>query len=151
MRTSHCIRLAALLFAAVGAVSGSFADTANATATPPPPPPQRGSGHPGPRLDPERRLARLTEELGLTADQQAKIRQIYAAEIEALRQSEAAALTGEARRAKFRELRREHREKIAAILTSEQRAKFATLRPKGPRGQPGGPADAPPPPQEAAE
>ena len=151
MTTSHRIRLAALLLAAVGAVSGSFADTTNDTATPPPPPPQRGPGHPGPRLDPERRLARLTEELGLTADQQAKIRQIFAAEAEALKQSEAAPLTGEERREKFRALRKEHREKIAALLTPEQQAKYAALRPKGPHGQPGGSAGAPPPPPEAAE
>lgn len=151
MTTSHRIRLAALLLAAVGAVSGSFAATTTDTATPPPPPPQRGPSHPGPRLDPERRLARLTEELGLTADQQVKIRQIFAAEVEAMKQSEAGALTGEARRAKFRELRKEHRAKIAAVLTPEQRTKYAALRPKGPRGQPDGAAGAPPPPPEAAE
>ena len=147
MRTLHCIPISVLLLAASGAASGSFANTTDDTAAPP----QRGPGHPGPRLDPERRLARLTAELGLTAEQQARIRRIFASETETMKQFEATSPNRQERRAKFRELRRDHRQKIAAVLTPAQRAKFAAVRPEAARRQPGDPAGAPHPSPDAAE
>lgn len=142
-------RLAALLLAALGAALGSFA----ADNTQPPPPTQAqhgpaGRAHP---IDPEKRLARLTGHLGLTAEQQSKLRPIFAAEAEEMRKFDATPLTGEQRREKMRELRKANREKIAAILTPEQREKFARERRRGGPGRHGPEAGGPPPPPAEAE
>jgi Spy/CpxP family protein refolding chaperone len=55
----------------------------------------------------ERRLERLTEALGLTADQQAKIKALF-----------------DAQRAKMKAIHEETRTKMMALLNSDQKAKF---------------------------
>jgi Spy/CpxP family protein refolding chaperone len=129
--------LVALVLVAVG---GSALGLAAADTNPPPAPHHRG--HPGERFDPERRLARLTEKLGLTTEQQAQLRPIFATQAEEMKKIDATPLTADQRREKMRALHKEDRARIAAILTPEQRAKFTEMRPKGPKGprdgQPGG-------------
>lgn len=118
---------------------------------PPPPPPGHGPGQhggPGGRFDPERRLAHLTEALGLSAEQQTQLRTIIAAQAEAMKRISESGLTGDERREAMRAAREADRAEILAVLTPEQRQKFAELRPQGP-GRRGGPDGAPPPPPEA--
>jgi Spy/CpxP family protein refolding chaperone len=83
------------------------------------------------------RLAVMSEQLGLTADQKSKVQAILEEErtsLEALRAD--TALTQEARRAKMQEIRQSFAGKVRAALTPEQQAKMGEMR--GARG-PGGP------------
>ena len=126
-------------------------------APPPPPPPHEGRPERGPgRMDPEQRLKMMTEQLNLTADQQAKVRALFlenAPKMRALRED--AALAPEQRREQMQKIRGEEREKLGGLLTPEQKAKWEQLRPQwGHRGE-GGPgphdgAGGPPPPPPAA-
>jgi len=92
-----------------------------------------GPGGPGGRGGPN--LQMLAEELGLTADQKAKLGPIMKhqqEQMQALRKDES--LSQEQRREKGRALREENQKAIAAVLTPEQAKKFADLRERGPRG-----------------
>jgi len=92
-----------------------------------------GPGGPGGGNRPN--LDRLAEELGLTADQKAKLGPIMKhqqEQMQALRKDES--LSQEQRREKGRALREENQKAIAAVLTPEQAKKFAELRERGPRG-----------------
>jgi protein CpxP len=94
---------------------------------------ERGPGGPGGGGRPN--LERLAEELGLTADQKAKLGPIMKhqqEQMQALRKDES--LSQEQRREKGRALREENQKAIAAILTPEQAKKFAEMRERGPRG-----------------
>ncbi len=148
MKTRHRPLLPLLLFAI--ACAPLRAETAPATGTPAQHP-QAHHGQHGGQFDPERRLARLTARLGLTTEQQAQLRPILAAQAEELKKLDATALTGDQRREKMRELRKADRAKIDAILTPEQRTKFAAKHPKVQHGQPNGQAGGPPPPPEDAD
>jgi Spy/CpxP family protein refolding chaperone len=83
------------------------------------------------RMDPSRHLARMTTCMGLSADQQAKIKPIIEENYQQ-KQSVYAdkTLTREQRRTKMQELRGQFHEKIKPLLTPEQLKKFDT--PKGP-------------------
>lgn len=63
----------------------------------------------------EEQLERLTQKLNLTSEQQAQVKPILAEKQERLQQ-----------------VRRETHEKIKAILTEEQKAKFEEMKAKGP-------------------
>lgn len=94
---------------------------------------ERGPGGPGGGARPN--LDRLAEELGLSADQKAKLGPIMKhqqEQMQALRKDES--LSPEQRREKGRALREENQKAISAILTPEQAKKFADLRERGPRG-----------------
>lgn len=126
------------------------------------PRPERPEG--GQRGD---QLARLVEALGLTPDQVEKLKPIVAAEMKE-RQEIRKEAGPDADRAVLREkmqaIREKYRPQIAAILTAEQKEKFAKMqerRPGGPGGPGGGEgkkgkkgegegdgAGAPPPPPE---
>lgn len=99
----------------------------------PSPAQERGPGGPGGGA--RANLDRLAEELGLTADQKAKLGPIMKhqqEQMQALRKDES--LSQEQRREKGRALREENQKAIAAILTPEQAKKFAEMRERGPRG-----------------
>ena len=105
-----------------------------------PPPAARPGGPGGPggarRMDPEARLKFMTEQLGLDADQQAKIKAIYeksATKIKELRAKGFENLT-EADRTAMRDMITAQFEEVATILTPEQQQKLKDLRPMG-RGQ----------------
>lgn len=117
-----------------------------ATDTTPPPPPHHGGGPGEGHFDPAKRLARMTERLNLTAEQQAKIRPILVAETEAIK---ALNVAEDQRREQMRQIRKDTRPKIAAILTPEQIKLWAEMRPdnRGPRGEH---AEAPPAPPTPA-
>ena len=102
-------RLSLILLALAGSALCTVA-TAEDTATPPPPPPQRGPGMPGGMFDPEKRLAHLTKQLGLTPEQQAKIRPILVEQADLMKKAADA------------------RTRLEAVLTPEQREKFDERR-----------------------
>lgn len=110
---------------------------------------ERREGGPGPRGD---RLKMMSEHLGLTADQKAKIGPILKSEMEAMRAlRDDASLDRDAKRAKMMELRKSCAVQIRAVLTAEQQAKFDEMqkgmrerRPHGPGGAGGPPAESPP-------
>jgi Spy/CpxP family protein refolding chaperone len=89
------------------------------------------------------RLAKLAEELNLTAEQKTRIEAALKAQAETLRGLRDA--TPEERREKMQAARKEMNAKMKEILTAEQYAKWEKLREeRGPRGQggrggPGGP------------
>jgi protein CpxP len=92
------------------------------------------------RMDPAERLKMLTEKLGLTQDQQDKIKAIYEKNAPQFKDLMAKGRENlsEDDKTKMRELFKTQTEEIAAVLTPEQKEKFKELRPGGPRK----PADA---------
>lgn len=79
----------------------------------------------GGRFDPEERLKRLTEALTLNQEQQTKIKKIWEdgrPQFEGLRD-----LPQEERREKMREAMKVQNEKIAEVLTPEQKEKYKEL------------------------
>jgi Spy/CpxP family protein refolding chaperone len=100
-------------------------------ATPPKPPggaaaPAAGGRQGGGRLDPAERLKKMTEDLGLTQDQQDKIKAIfekYGPQLKELMAKGRENLTDDDK-TKFREILKNQTDDIAAVLTDEQKAKF---------------------------
>jgi Spy/CpxP family protein refolding chaperone len=108
---------------------------------------QREGRGPGGRggMNPEERLKRLTTELNLTADQQAKVKTIVESEktkMDALRDD--TSVEGDAKREKAMAIRKDSQDAIRAALTADQQAKFdkmqADMKNRGERRGP------PPPP-----
>jgi len=98
----------------------------------PAPAPAPGAG-PGPNATPDQRadrqLQQMTAELGLTAEQQVKLRPILlerAQKADALRKGSAP--RGRAQRQEMRSLAESYTERIDAILTPEQQAKAEQMR-----------------------
>lgn len=102
--------------------------------------PERKPGGPGGggagRMDPEARLKMMTEKLGLTQDQQDKIKAIQEKNAPQFKDLMAKGRDNlsEDDKNKFRELMKTQMEEIAAILTPEQKEKFKEMRPGGPGG-----------------
>ena len=99
-----------------GALLGSVALTRAEDAKPEAP---RRSGA---RQNPEERLKRMTETLGLTQDQQDKIKAIF--EKDKAKFEEARKAPEDQRGEKVRELMKTQREEIGAVLTQEQKDKM---------------------------
>ena len=98
-----------------------------------------GAGAPGAgRFSPEDRIKHMTETLGLTAEQQEKVKAIFAKgadQMKALREKGRDNLTEEDK-TKMKEFFKSQQEEIAAILTPEQKEKQKAEMEK--RGGPGG-------------
>jgi Spy/CpxP family protein refolding chaperone len=79
------------------------------------------------------RMAKIAQELGLTDSQKAQIKPILK-DAKAQKQAIEAdtKLTQADKQAKLKELRQKTREKIGAVLTPEQKAKWETLRKEHP-------------------
>jgi Spy/CpxP family protein refolding chaperone len=93
---------------------------------------RRGPGGGG-RMNPEERLKMMTEKLGLTQDQQDKIKAIQeknAPQFKELMAKGRENLT-DADKEKARELMKSQMEEIGAVLTPEQREKMKEMRPPG--------------------
>src|SRR5215831_9442761 len=119
---------------------------------PSPPPNQNQAGPPpqgrGMRMDPDRQLAHLTRELSLTTDQQAQIKPLLVErqqKIQALMQDQSVAQ--EDRHAQMRSIVEGTNNSIKALLTEDQKQKFADMQQRMRRNMPGGP---PPPPDGSA-
>ena len=99
-------------------------------------------------LNPEDQLKVLTEKLSLTPEQQEKVKAVYARTVEKLKAMRGdKALSEDARRQQFTEMRRAEFQEIQAILTPEQQEKMKALareRAGATRGR-GGEAAARPP------
>jgi len=97
-----------------------------------PPPRERGPGGPG---GPKERLQKMAELLGLNAEQKEKVGAILKEQMElgrAIREDES--LTQDQRREKMQAQGKATREKIRALLTPEQQAKFEAMPMRGPGG-----------------
>jgi len=93
--------------------------------------PERGAGQRGDMV--KERLAKLSEELELTADQKTKIEAVLKEQAESMRGLRDAA--PEERREKMQAARQEINAKIKGILTADQYAKWEKIREeRGPGG-----------------
>jgi protein CpxP len=82
-------------------------------------------GRRGGMMNPEERLKRMTADLNLTADQQAKIKTIMDSEktkMDALRDD--TSVEGDAKREKAMGIRKDSNTQIRAVLTADQQTKF---------------------------
>lgn len=116
-----------ILAAALAAIPVLQAQSAESAAR------ERGPGGPGGRGGPN--LQMMAEELGLSADQKAKLAPLMkhqAEQMQAIRQDES--LSREQRMEKARAIREAGRKDIEAVLTPEQAKKLADWRARGPRG-----------------
>ncbi len=76
------------------------------------------------------RIQHLTEQLSLTADQQAKVKAIYAEQATAMKElANDTSLSEQDRRSKRMELMRGANAKVRAVLTPEQQTKFDQMSP----------------------
>ncbi len=109
-------------------------------APPPPPPPADHPEHGPGRRGPGQMWERAAKELSLTADQEAKWKEIGQQErtaLEAIRNDES--IPKEEKRAKAMEAMKPFADQRRAILTPDQQAKFDELRAKMRERGPGGP------------
>jgi len=101
-----------------------------------------GAGGPGGRVGPEERLKHMTETLGLSAEQQEKVKAIQEKNAPKMKEIFAKGrenITDEDK-AKMRELFKSQMEEISAVLTPEQKEKMkAEMAKRGAEGRPGGP------------
>jgi len=125
----------------------TFAQDKDKPATPPA---REGGGRGAGRMSPEDRLKRMTETLGLTQEQQDKIKAILEKNAPAIKELMAKGyqnLTDEDK-AKMKELMTAQKDAIDAVLTQEQKDKAKAEMEKrgaGRRGGPGAKPDAPKP------
>lgn len=97
--------------------------------------PKRPGGH-----DPAERLKMMTEKLGLTPEQQEKVKAVnekYAPQLKEIISKGRENITDEDR-AKMKEIMKSQSDEIAAILTEEQKQKWQEMRQQGPGGDKGG-------------
>ena len=136
-----------------GVLALGCAAAAQAQDSAPPPAPdqsqqaQQGRG-PG-RMDPDTQLQHMTRQLDLTPDQQSQIKPLLVdrqQKLEALRADQSS--SQDDRRAKARTISQETRSKIEAILTDQQKQKFAAMQEHMRHG--GGPNQGPPPTPDGA-
>ena len=91
--------------------------------------PAQGMGHRGMRMDPDRQLERLTQELNLTPDQQTQIKPLLVErqqKMQALFQDQSAAR--EDRRTQARTIMESTSNSIKALLNDEQKQKFEAMQ-----------------------
>ena len=142
MKTSKLIAIIAL---GGLAAFGTVAQAQDATNTPPAGEHHRPGGPGGPRMG-----GRMAEELGLSADQKTKFEAIMKDQAEQMKTlRDDTSLSQEDKRAKIKAIREATNDKVKAILTADQYAKYLELQKlqhnrRGPGG-PGG-AGTPPPP-----
>lgn len=96
-----------------------------------------GDAHGGPRAEgqkhggPAEHLQKMKEELGLTADQEADIKQVFEESRPQMQElHENSSLSPEQKREQMRQIMEANRAKIRALLTPEQQAKFDQMKPK---------------------
>jgi Spy/CpxP family protein refolding chaperone len=99
----------------------------------------RRAGGPGGRISPEERLKKMTEQLGLSQEQQDKIKAIFEGGREEM--AKLKDTPEDQRRAKFGEFMKAQSEKVLAVLTPEQQEKYKAAMAErlknggGPRGE----------------
>jgi periplasmic protein CpxP/Spy len=96
-------------------------------------PPQMGGQYPGRhgrsmQMGPDQQLARMTKELKLTKDQQAKIKPILADEYQQMSQlRQDTSISRQDKRAKFMDIRTKAMGQIRPLLTDKQQAKLRQI------------------------
>lgn len=125
-------------------LAASMVVSPNLTRAEDPKPPGEGEKHGGPHGGPHgggpaERLKMMTEKLGLTQDQQDKIRAIFEKNAPAIKELMAKGRENltEADKEKLHEIMKSEKEQIGEILTPEQKAKMKEHMEKRPGG-PGG-------------
>lgn len=110
-------------------------------------PPKRPEG--ARRMDPEARLKFMTEKLGLTADQQTKIKAIFEKNAPKMKEimSKGRENLTDADKKAMGDLMKAQTEEINAILTPEQQTKMKEMHPPGRGGARGGAKPAEPKPE----
>ena len=106
-----------------------------------------GPGRAGARLNPEERLKRMTETLGLTQEQQDKIKAIYEKNAAAIKELMAKGFQNltEEDKTKLRESMKGQFDEVNAVLTPEQKEKLkAAMEKIGGQRRPGGPGNPEP-------
>jgi hypothetical protein len=98
-------------------------------------------------MDPDAQLAQLTTTLTLSADQQAKIKPILAAEAKKIADLRAATPADPDMRTKMTAIRTDDHAAIKALLTADQATKYDAM-PAGGGGRRGGGGGAPPAPPQ---
>jgi hypothetical protein len=150
MNAYKALSLSALTLGLVAFSGLARADEASTAPQPPPAPPASGAAAapsatntPAPRHRRPYSLPELTQKLGLSPEQQAKVGSIIdSAKSQAKAVRADTTLSKEDRRAKMVEIMRTARDQIRADLTLDQQAQFDTLpRPGGGQGAP--PANPP--------
>lgn len=130
------------LVAAALVLAAPFTFAQDKDAPPPPPPgehgPKDGPGRGGPRGD---RFKMFAEKLGLTEEQQTKVKPIFAEEVKALKALwDDQSLDRAVRREKAAEIMKKTMEQIKPMLTPEQLKKLDEMKDEFMRGRgPGGP------------
>lgn len=147
----------AVLVCGLSVVAG--AAVAQDQAPPPPPPgqmaPPPGGGPRGRMMDPGHRAEMLKDRLGLSDSQTAQVKSILEdsrTKMEGLRSN--SSLSQDDRRSQMMTIRKAENDKIEALLTPDQKTKYAAMeeqmrdrmRNGPPNGAPGG-APPPPPPE----
>jgi periplasmic protein CpxP/Spy len=105
---------------------------------------QSGQRHRHGRMDPDAQLQRMTQQLGLSADQQKQIRPILVdrqQKMQAVWQNQT--LSREDRRSQMMSIREDTKGKIEAVLTDEQKQTFEAMQER--RGRRGGDGGEPQP------
>jgi Spy/CpxP family protein refolding chaperone len=134
-------------------------NSAAAQDTPPPPMPERSQGAPqgpggpggpgrGGMMDPDRRTQMMKDRLGLSDAQATQVKAVLVDE-RSKGQALMANQTGDrdAMRSQMQSIRKDSEDRISAILTPDQKAKWDTLRAEmQQRGRPGTPPPPPNPP-----
>jgi len=108
--------------------------------------PKPGGKKRGPGGSPEERMKMMTEKLGLTGEQQGKVKEILAKNAPQLRELMAKGRENlsEEEKTKARELLKTQAEEIGTVLTPEQKEKWKEARAaaSGPGGRGGKPGDS---------
>lgn len=142
-------------------VAATGAAVAQDQAPPPPPQGQMGpppGGHRGGMMDPGHRAEMLKKNLSLTDDQTSQVKSILEdshTKMEALRSN--SSLSQDDRRSQMMSIHKSENDKINALLTPDQKTKYASMQEQmrdrmrngPPEGAPGGAPPPPPPPPQA--
>jgi len=122
----------AVLVCGLGVAAAGIA-VAQDQAPPPPPPgqagPPPGGGPRGRMMDPGARADMLKQNLGLSDDQTSQVKTIFQdsqTKMEALRSN--SSLSQDDRRSQMMDIRKAENDKINALLTADQKTKYAALQ-----------------------
>jgi len=137
----------AITVMAASLTTAAMAQTSGQQSTPPAtPPPAQGQGGAqgggqgrGPGMSPDAMVESMTKELGLSEEQQTKIKEILTkqqADMKAVRDQQ---LPREEAMPKMREIRDNATKAINAVLTPDQQKKYAEMQEKMRQGSNGGP------------
>ena len=122
-RTTITLALAGLLALGAGpAARAQYGDSGQSSG-------QGGQGHQRHRMDPDEQLQRMTQQLGLSTDQQNQIRPILVdrqQKMQALWQNQS--LSQSDRRSQMMSIRQDSNAKIEAVLSDSQKQKFEAMQ-----------------------